>query len=228
MSFTKIILIYFFVISTLSTQTLIGSQIDLGFHCFYLEITWKIHGILCHKRSGNPASVLTDFKIFILKICMKVPSIWHKKTWKNLEFRTKNLEKTWNLVFGKKWEPWYYTQQNKRKLTKLHIPFFIYTSCTLLALCLTASYLVFHQHLVNHIYLLKSYTNTITIHSCHVTDHVTGHVLGHMTGLCLLGGLIRLSPPVCPSMWYDMLVSTVKTTSNHPPPFMQCDSVWLV
>ncbi len=25
---------------------------------------------------------------------------------KNLEFRTKNLEKTKNLVFGKKWEPW--------------------------------------------------------------------------------------------------------------------------
>ncbi len=54
MSFTKIILIYFFVISTLSTQTLIQSYIDLGFHCFYLKITWKIHGILCHKRSGNP------------------------------------------------------------------------------------------------------------------------------------------------------------------------------
>ncbi len=56
MSFTKIILIYFFVISTLSTQTLIRSQIDLRFHCFYLEITWKENnGILCHKRSGNPA-----------------------------------------------------------------------------------------------------------------------------------------------------------------------------
>ncbi len=54
MSFSKIILIYFFVISTLSTQTLIRSQIDLGFYCFYLEITWKIHGILCDKRSGNP------------------------------------------------------------------------------------------------------------------------------------------------------------------------------
>ncbi len=80
MSFTKIILIYFFVISTLSIQTLIQSQIDLGFHCFYLEITWKIHGILCHKRSGNPASVLTHFKIFITKICTKVPGIWHKKT----------------------------------------------------------------------------------------------------------------------------------------------------
>ncbi len=34
MSFTKIILIYFFVISTLSTQTLIRIQINLGFHCF--------------------------------------------------------------------------------------------------------------------------------------------------------------------------------------------------
>ncbi len=78
-SFTKIILIYFFVISTLSTQRLICSQIDLGFHCFYLEITWKIHGILCHKRSGNPASVLTHFEIFITKICMKMPGIWHKK-----------------------------------------------------------------------------------------------------------------------------------------------------
>ncbi len=79
MSFTKIILIYFFIISTLSTQTLIRSQIDIGFHCFYLEITWKIHGILCHKRSGNPASVLAHFEIFITKICTKVPGIWHKK-----------------------------------------------------------------------------------------------------------------------------------------------------
>ncbi len=29
---------------------------------------------------------------------MKVPGIWHKKTWKNLEFRTKNLRE--NLEFG--------------------------------------------------------------------------------------------------------------------------------
>ncbi len=36
---------------------------------------------------------------------MKVPGICHKKPWKNLEFRTKNLEKPWNLLFGKKWEP---------------------------------------------------------------------------------------------------------------------------
>ncbi len=39
--FTKIILIYFFVISTLSTQTLVWSEIDLGFHCFCLEIHGK-------------------------------------------------------------------------------------------------------------------------------------------------------------------------------------------
>ncbi len=103
-SFTNIIMIYFFVISTLSTQILIRSQIDLGFHCIYLEITWKIHDILCHKRNGNPASVLTHFEIFITKTYMKVPGMWHKKPGKNLEFGTKNLEKTWNLVFRKKWE----------------------------------------------------------------------------------------------------------------------------
>ncbi len=56
MLFTKIIVIYFFLMSTLSTQTLIRSQIILRFHCFFLEITWKIHGIMCHKRSGNPVN----------------------------------------------------------------------------------------------------------------------------------------------------------------------------
>ncbi len=89
----KIILIYIFVISTLSNTNTDSKQIDLGFHCFNLDINWKIHGILCQKRSGNPASVLTHFKIFITKICMKVPGIWHKKPWKNLEFRTKILRK---------------------------------------------------------------------------------------------------------------------------------------
>ncbi len=53
MSFIKTILIYFFVISTLSTQTLIQSQIDLGLHCFYLEITWKIHGICVTREVGT-------------------------------------------------------------------------------------------------------------------------------------------------------------------------------
>ncbi len=51
-----------FVISTLSTQTLIQSQIDLGFHCFYLEITWKIHGILCHHRSGNLVDDMSGYR----------------------------------------------------------------------------------------------------------------------------------------------------------------------
>ncbi len=93
MSFTKIILIYFFVKSKLSTQTLIQSQIDLGFHSFYLEITWKIHGILFHKRIRNLASVLTHFKIF------------PKKTLKNLEFGPKILRKPGICYLGKKWEP---------------------------------------------------------------------------------------------------------------------------
>ncbi len=109
MSFTKIILIYFFVISTtLSTQTLIWSQINLGFHCFYLKIALKIHGILCHKRSVNSASVLTHFEIFITKICWKVPGIWHNfffLNW-NLEPKTMRkpgiwyLEKSANPVIG--------------------------------------------------------------------------------------------------------------------------------
>ncbi len=40
-----------------NTNTVIQRQIDLGFHCFYLEITWNIHVILCHQRSGNPEIV---------------------------------------------------------------------------------------------------------------------------------------------------------------------------
>ncbi len=108
MSFTKIILIYF-VISILSTQTRIRRQIDLWFHCFFLEITWKIYGILCHKRSGNLAltviEILTHFEIFIIKICMKVPGILHQKPWKNLEFRTKGLRKPGICYLEKKWEP---------------------------------------------------------------------------------------------------------------------------
>ncbi len=56
MSFTnKFIYIYF--MSTLSTHTVIRSQINVGFHCFYLEVTWKIHGILCYQRGGNPVHV---------------------------------------------------------------------------------------------------------------------------------------------------------------------------
>ncbi len=83
---------------------------DLGFHCFYLKITWKIHGILCHKRSENPASVLTHFEIFITKICMKVPGIWHTQKWeKNWNLGPKTLRKPgfWYLK-KKKWEPCLY------------------------------------------------------------------------------------------------------------------------
>ncbi len=48
-------LIYMFVISTYSTQPLIQSQINRGFHFLPLELTWKIHGILCYQRNGSPA-----------------------------------------------------------------------------------------------------------------------------------------------------------------------------
>ncbi len=50
MSFTK----YFHLHLCHIYNIVIQSQIDLKFHCFYLEITWEIHGISCHQRSGNP------------------------------------------------------------------------------------------------------------------------------------------------------------------------------
>ncbi len=47
--------LYLCHIYIISTNTVIWSQINLEFHWFYLEITRKIHGILCHQRSGrNP------------------------------------------------------------------------------------------------------------------------------------------------------------------------------
>ncbi len=52
------------VISALSTQTRIQSQIGLGFHCIYLEITWKMHGILCHQRSGNLDMLIATIKLW--------------------------------------------------------------------------------------------------------------------------------------------------------------------
>ncbi len=59
-------------------------------------------GILCHKRSGNPASVLTHFEIFITKMCMKVPAIWHEKNW---NLGPKNLRKPGFWYLEKLWEP---------------------------------------------------------------------------------------------------------------------------
>ncbi len=53
MSFTKLFPLHLCHIYIINTNTVIHCQIDLDFHCFYLEITWKIHGILCHQRSGN-------------------------------------------------------------------------------------------------------------------------------------------------------------------------------
>ncbi len=69
----------------------------------------------CVTREVGTLSVLTPFEIFITKICMKVPGIWHKKTWKKLEFRTKNLEKTCNLVFWKRGNPVHYMDLFRNK-----------------------------------------------------------------------------------------------------------------
>ncbi len=55
----------FFVICTFST--LVRSQTDLEFHCFYLEITWKIHGILCHKKSGSPECKFQAYQQQLMK-----------------------------------------------------------------------------------------------------------------------------------------------------------------
>ncbi len=51
MSLTKkknhlLVHLHLFHIYIINRNTVILSQIDLEFHCFYLEITWKIHGII--------------------------------------------------------------------------------------------------------------------------------------------------------------------------------------
>ncbi len=43
----------------INTNTVIQRQVDLGFQCFYLEITWKMQGMLCYQRSGNPVCTST-------------------------------------------------------------------------------------------------------------------------------------------------------------------------
>ncbi len=62
--------IYFFDISTLWTETLIQSQIDMGFNYFFLQITWKIHGFSCPQRSGYP-----DLALSIVNVCFS-PADW--------------------------------------------------------------------------------------------------------------------------------------------------------
>ncbi len=53
-------------------------------------------------REVGTLSILTHFEIFIIKICMKVPGIWHKKTW---NLGPKSLRKPGILYLEKKWEP---------------------------------------------------------------------------------------------------------------------------
>ncbi len=45
----------------INTNTVIQSQIDLRFHYFYLEITWKIHGISFHQKSANRVSGINRY-----------------------------------------------------------------------------------------------------------------------------------------------------------------------
>ncbi len=41
---------------------MIRSQINLGFHIFYMEIAWKIHGISYHQRGGNPDCIVDGYQ----------------------------------------------------------------------------------------------------------------------------------------------------------------------
>ncbi len=78
--------VYIFVISTLSipslgeltiilnTTNVIRSQVDMAFHCFYLEITWKIHGISCHQRTGNPVIENVEKNIINNYFVREIPS----------------------------------------------------------------------------------------------------------------------------------------------------------
>ncbi len=54
----------------INTNIVIQSHNDLEFHCFYLEITWKIHGISCHQISGNPGSCIQLFTLVKLVLAM--------------------------------------------------------------------------------------------------------------------------------------------------------------
>ncbi len=136
MSFTKIILIYFFVIPILSTQTLIWSQINLGFHCFYLENTCNF----VSQEKWEPCICFnTFFEIFITKFFNKVPGIW----------RGKKLEKNVNLGPNtlRKLGIWYLENSGNPEYAYC-IKFIIFTTCTISVL------LFWHYHFMpmKHLY----------------------------------------------------------------------------
>ncbi len=68
MSFKKKNHSHFCDIYIINTNTVIQSHFDLGFHCFYLKITWTIHGIACHQRSGNPG--YTSLSVMPMYLCL--------------------------------------------------------------------------------------------------------------------------------------------------------------
>ncbi len=85
-------MIYFFVISTLSTQTLIRSQIDLEFHCFYLENTWNF----VSQEKWEHYICFNTFQDFYNKTLYE--STWNlaQKIW-NLRPKTLRKPGIWNL-----------------------------------------------------------------------------------------------------------------------------------
>ncbi len=96
-----LLLCHIYIINTNTALKPIWPWISLLLHGNNLEN----NGILCHKRSGNSASVLTHFEIFITKICMKVPGIWHKKPWKIWILGPKILRKPGIWYFEKSGNP---------------------------------------------------------------------------------------------------------------------------
>ncbi len=84
----------------------------------FTAFAWKIHGILCHKRCGNPASVLIHFEIFFLtKTCMKVPGNGTKNLGKNWNLGPK----TWNLGGGSG-NPGFFSPQITYFKNHMHYP----------------------------------------------------------------------------------------------------------
>ncbi len=110
----KNILIGLCYIYIINTNTVIRSQTDLGFHCFYLDITWEIHGISCHQRRGNPA-------IGIKSPGVAFPSAWFRGysllTKKYVSFSRK-IDLMWAINDIGMWQGYWVSRNASRKTTK--------------------------------------------------------------------------------------------------------------
>ncbi len=73
----QIKIIYIFVISILSAQTLIQGQIDLGFHVFYLEITGK-YMEFCVTREVGTETTYSFFFLFFFSFFFNKKIIMHQ------------------------------------------------------------------------------------------------------------------------------------------------------